>query len=106
MRKAIEDFAYTAVGLGVLALQEVRVRRRETRRCAAARVRGVRDRVESLSRTLEGWIEPVASRLPRPPVPPLLTRALDTGRAQVDGVLRRRSPSDGTSSDGTPAAAA
>lgn len=104
MRKAIEDFAYTAVGLGVLALQEVRVRRRETRQCAAARVRGARERVESLSRTLEGWIEPVASRLPRPPVPPLLTRALDTGRAQVDGVFRRRS--EGTPSDGTPAEAA
>lgn len=106
MRKTIEDAAYTAVGLGVLALQEVRVRRRETRQCAAARLRGLRQRIESLSLTLQGLVDPVASRLPHPPVPPLLTRALDTGRAQVDSVLRRRSAADESSSEGSPAAAA
>jgi hypothetical protein len=100
VRKTIEDAVYTAVGLAVLALQEVRVRRRETRQCAVARVRGVQDRVDSLSRTLQGWVEPVAARLP---VPSLLSQALETGRAQVDGVLRRRPSPE--SKPSTPAAA-
>jgi hypothetical protein len=101
VRKAIEDAVYTAVGLAVLALQEVRVRRRESRQCAVARVREVQSRVDSLSRTVQGWVEPVAARLP---VPSLLSQALETGRAQVDVVLRRR-PSPPESKPSTPAAA-
>jgi hypothetical protein len=42
----------------------------------------------------------VAARLP---VPSLLSQALETGRAQVDGVLRRRPPPE--SKPSTPAAA-
>jgi hypothetical protein len=105
VRKAIEDFVYTAIGLGVLALQEVRVRRRETGQCAAARVQDIQEQVESLSRTVQGWTEPVTSRLPRLPLPPLITRALDTGRSQVESLLRRRSPAAEPASDGTAAAA-
>jgi hypothetical protein len=105
VRKAIEDFVYTAVGLGVLTLQEIRVRRRETGQCATARVQEVQEHVESLSRTVQGWTEPLTSRLPRLPLPSLLTRALDTGRAQVESLLRRHSPAAETTSDGTAAAA-
>ena len=105
MRKAIEDFVYTAIGLGVLALQEIRVRRRETGECAAARVHEVQEQVESLTRTVQEWTDPVTSRLPRIPVPSFIARALDTGRTQVESLLRRRSPAAETTSDGTAAAA-
>jgi hypothetical protein len=47
MPKAVQDAGYTAVGLGVLALQQVQIQRRTIRRQASAVVGGVGRLVET-----------------------------------------------------------
>jgi hypothetical protein len=83
--RVIANAGYTAVGLGVLAAQQVQVRRRETRARVEAGARDARRRVESLAGEVRKRVQPVAGelveRLPRLPLPGPLGRAMDRGRA-------------------------
>lgn len=95
--KAVSDAGYTAVGLGVLAVQQVQARRRETRARLEAQARQARGRVESVLGELKAKVEPMAAqldRLPRlPRLPGLLGRAVDGGRERLQRALR---PADRT----------
>jgi hypothetical protein len=54
MPKAVQDAGYTAVGLGVLALQQVQVQRRTIARQASAVVGGVKTKAAPVGRLVEG----------------------------------------------------
>ena len=76
--RAVQDAGYTAVGLGVLALQEVQKRRRVVRRQAQAVVTGMKAVVEPVTRRLEGLL-----RLPGP-----IGQVVETGRGRLCEALR------------------
>jgi hypothetical protein len=90
--KVVSDAGYTAVGLGVLAAQQVQVRRRETRARLEAQARDTRRRVESVLGVVKDRVQPVAGelvdRLPRLPLPAPLGQAVECGRARLRQVLR------------------
>jgi hypothetical protein len=52
--KAVQDAGYTAVGLGVLALQQVQVQRRGIARRASAVADGVKATAAPVGRLVEG----------------------------------------------------
>jgi hypothetical protein len=52
--KAVQDAGYTAVGLGVLALQQVQIQRRTIARQATAVVEGVKATAAPVGRLVEG----------------------------------------------------
>lgn len=87
--RAVQDAGYTAVGLGVLALQQVQIRRRQVARKvgselgsagrqARAVVSGVKATVAPVTRRLEG--------LPRLSTP--VGALVDAGRARLCQTLR------------------
>lgn len=80
--KAVQDAGYTAVGLGVLALQQVRVQRRSIARQASAVLGEVKAKASPVANRLED--------LPRLPGP--FGRVLDGGRIRLCRALR--SPGD------------
>lgn len=86
--KAVSDAGYTAVGLGVLAVQQVQTRRRETRARLEAQARQAREGVESVLGELKVKVQQAAQldRLPRLPGP--LGRAVDSGRERLQQALR------------------
>lgn len=87
--KAVSDAGYTAVGLGVLAVQQVQARRRETRAGLEAQARQARERVESVLGELKAKVEPMAAQLDRlPRLPGPLGRAVDGGRERLQRALR------------------
>ena len=89
--KFVSDAGYTAVGLGVLAAQQVQVRRRETRARVEAHAEDVRRRVESLVGQAKTAMTPVTAqleRLPRLPGPGPLGQALAGSRERLCQVLR------------------
>ena len=63
--KAVADAGYTAVGLGVLALQQVQIQRRTIARQASAGVGGVRATAAPVGRLVEGGRSLVCSALRR-----------------------------------------
>jgi hypothetical protein len=89
--KFVSDAGYTAVGLGVLAIQQVQIRRRETRARLEAQTADARRCVEALLDQAKGAMAPVTSqleRLPRLPVPGPLGHVLEDGRDRLFQVLR------------------
>ena len=89
--KFVSDAGYTAVGLGVLAAQQVQVRRREARDRLEAQAEDVRRRAESLVDQAKTAMTPVTAqleRLPRLPVPGPLGQALEDSRERLCQMLR------------------
>jgi hypothetical protein len=90
--RAVQDAGYTAVGLGVMAAQQVQVRRRETRARLEAEARDARRRAESILGEVKTRVGPVAGevvdRLPQLPLPGPLGRAVTEGRARLRQALR------------------
>ena len=80
--KVVQDAGYTAVGLGVLAVQQLQVRRRETRvRLSAA--------IDTVSGVAKSTARPVAAQLDRlPSIPGPLGSVVDRGRDQMREALR------------------
>jgi len=76
--KVVQDAGYTAVGLGVLALQQVQTRRRDAGRRAEAVLGTVKTIAAPLTRHLDD--------LPRLPGP--IGTVLEHGRARLAAVLR------------------
>jgi hypothetical protein len=85
VRKAIQDAAYIAVGVGVLAFQRAQVSRRETRARLEQQRTQVRSRVEGVAREVRNRVEPIAEQL-QGRLPEQLNKALETGRARLQGV--------------------
>jgi hypothetical protein len=90
--KVVSNAGYTALGFGVLAAQQVQVRRRETRAHLESQARDARRRVESLAGEVKSRVQPVAGelvdRLPQLPLPGPLGRAVKDGRARLRQALR------------------
>ena len=72
--KVVQDAGYTVVGLGVLAVQQLQVRRRETRaRMSTA--------VDAVSGVAKSTARPVAAQLDRlPSIPGPVGPVVDRGR--------------------------
>lgn len=110
--KVVTDAGYTAVGLGVLAVQQVQTRRRETRSRVSHQIQAsrqglesavgqVRARIEPLQAKLEplqSKLEPVKARLEAPlsaalgrlpHLPGPLGGLLVSGRDRIQAALRR-----------------
>ena len=77
--RAVQDAGYTAVGLGVLALQQVQQRHRGTIQQAKAVASGMKAVVAPVTRRLEG--------LPRLPGP--IGQVVEAGRGRLCEALRR-----------------
>ena len=61
--KVVSDAGYTVVGLGVLAVQQVQTRRRETRSRVSSQLAATRQSVESAVERVKTRIEPLQARI-------------------------------------------
>ena len=61
--KVVTDAGYTAVGLGVLAVQQVQTRRRETRSRVSSQIQASRQGLESAVGQVKARIEPLQAKL-------------------------------------------
>jgi hypothetical protein len=61
--KVVTDAGYTAVGLGVLAVQQVQTRRRETRSRVSDQIQAGRQGLESALGQVKAKIEPFQTKL-------------------------------------------
>ena len=61
--KVVTDAGYTAVGLGVLAVQQVQTRRRETRSRVSSQIQASRQSLESAVGQVKARIEPLQTKL-------------------------------------------
>ena len=61
--KVVTDAGYTAVGLGVLAIQQVQTRRRETRSRVRDQVKASRQGLESAVSQVKARVEPLQAKL-------------------------------------------
>lgn len=87
--KAVQDAGYTAVGLGVLALQQVQTRRREISERVTTEISAAGRQAQAVLTEVKDKASPVASRLaglPRLPRP--VAQVVDLGRARLLEVLR------------------
>ena len=87
--KAVQEAGYTAVGLGVLALQQVQTRRRDIARKVQAELGTAARQAQAAVAEVKAKAAPVTSRLeglPRLPGP--VGQVLDGGRALLREALR------------------
>ena len=62
LRDQLRDAAYTVVGLGVLGLQRLQVRRRDLSRTLGPQVRDAATRLQDLATTADAKVNPVLDR--------------------------------------------
>ncbi|HYH51078.1 MAG TPA: hypothetical protein VEG38_16140 [Acidimicrobiia bacterium] len=84
--RAVQDAGYTAVGLGVLALQQVQTRRRELSDKVSSELSAAGRQAQGVLSGVKSAAAPVATRLEG--VPRLLGAVVDEGRARLAGALR------------------
>ena len=87
--RAVQDAGYTAVGLGVLALQQVQTRRREISERVTTELTAAGRQAQAVLTGVKAMASPVTSRLedlPRLPGP--IGQVVDLGRARLREALR------------------
>ena len=87
--RAVQDAGYTAVGLGVLALQQVQTRQREVARKVSTELGAAGQQAQTVVAGVKTLAAPVTSRLeglPRLPTP--VGALIDAGRARLCQTLR------------------
>ena len=87
--RAVQDAGYTAVGLGVLALQQVQTRQREIAQKVSTELTAAGRHAQAALAEAKAKAAPVTSRLedlPRLPGP--VGQVLETGRARLCEALR------------------
>jgi hypothetical protein len=87
--RAVQDAGYTAVGLGVLALQQVQTRRREISERVNSELNAASRQAHAVLTGVKAMALPVTSRLdglPRLPGP--VGQVVDLGRARLREALR------------------
>lgn len=62
LRERVKDAAYTVVGLGVLGVQRLQVRRRDLGRTLRPQVRGAANRLQNLATTADAKVNPDLDR--------------------------------------------
>jgi hypothetical protein len=89
MPRAVQDAGYTAVGLGVLALQEVQSRRRDIAQKVDTELRAVGRQAQAALAEVMAKAAPVTSRLQElPRLPGPVGQVIDSGRARLCEALR------------------
>jgi hypothetical protein len=87
--RAVQDAGYTAVGLGVLALQQVQTRRREIADKVGTELDTLGRQTQAVFSGVKAVAAPVTSRLedlPRLPGP--IGQVVEVGRARMCDALR------------------
>jgi len=87
--RAVQDAGYTAVGLGVLALQQVQTRQRELSRKISAELGAAGRHAQTVLTGVKSRVQPVTSRLeglPRLPGP--IGQVVEIGRVRLCQALR------------------
>ena len=84
--KVVQDAGYTAVGLGVMAAQQVQTRRRKARAELSAKTRAAQAQLGTVLERVKTTAAPVADRLPRLPGP--VGSVVESGRERVRQALR------------------
>ena len=87
--RAVQDAGYTAVGLGVLALQQVQTRQREIAQKVSAELNAAGRQAQAVLAEVKAKASPVTGRLeglPRLPGP--IGQVLETGRVRLCEALR------------------
>ncbi len=87
--RAVQDAGYTAVGLGVLALQQVQTRRRDIAKKVTTELTAANRQAQAVLDEVKAKAVPVTSRLddlPRLPGP--IGAVLEIGRARLAQALR------------------
>ena len=87
--RAVQDAGYTAVGLGVLALQEVQTRRRDIAEKVGLELNAAGRQAQAVLAEAKAKAAPVTSRLedlPRLPGP--IGTVIEEGRARLAQALR------------------
>jgi hypothetical protein len=90
--RVVQDAGYTAVGLGVLALQQVQSRRRDVARRVSTELSTAGRNAQNVLDEVKAKAAPLTSRLdglPRLPGP--IGSLVEGGRARVAEALRRAS---------------
>ena len=88
MPKVVQDAGYTAVGLGVMAAQQIQTRRRDALARLSAKTEAAQAQLESVGSLVKAVAGPVVAqidRLPRFPGP--LGPVVESGRQTVRRVL-------------------
>ncbi len=84
--KVVSDAGYTAVGLGVLAVQQVQTRRRETRSRVSSQLAASRHSIESAVGQVKARIEPLVEKLEP------ISAKLEPVKAKLEPVKARIEP--------------
>ena len=87
--RAVQDAGYTAVGLGVLAIQQVQIRRRDIARKVSTELGAAARQAEAVVAGMKAAAAPVTGRLddlPRLPGP--IGAVIDAGRSRLCQTLR------------------
>ena len=87
--RAVQDAGYTAVGLGVLVLQQVQTRRRDVAQKVSTELNAAGRQTQAVLAEVKTKAAPVTSRLedlPRLPGP--IGEVLELGRARLAQALR------------------
>lgn len=79
--KPVQDAGYTAVGIGVLALQQFHLRRK-----------AVKARIDSVLGEVRSAAEPLARRTGLPELAAPVCAAISEGKALIGAALRRPGP--------------
>ena len=87
--RAVQDAGYTAVGLGVLALQQVQTRRRDLAKKVTSELNSAGRQAQAVLDEVKAKAAPVTSRiddLPRLPGP--IGAVVDVGKTRLAEALR------------------
>jgi hypothetical protein len=87
--RAVQDAGYTAVGLGVLALQQVQTRRREIAQKVSTELNAAGRQAHAALAEVKTKAAPVTSRLEDlPKLPGPIGQVIETGRSRLCEALR------------------
>ena len=87
--RAVQDAGYTAVGLGVLALQEVQTRRRDIAEKVNAELNTAGRHAQAVLAEVKAKAAPVTGRLDHlPRLPGPIGTVVEVGRARLAQALR------------------
>ena len=84
MPRAVQDVGYTAVGLGVLAIQQVQIRQREVSRKVSTELGAAGRQAQAVVAGAKAAAAPVTTGLERlPRLPGTVGAVIDAGRSRL-----------------------
>ena len=87
--RAVQDAGYTAVGLGVLALQQVQTRRREIAEKVSSELGAAGRQAQAVLTQVKAAAAPVTGRIPDlPRLPGPVGQVVEVGKVRLSEALR------------------